>query len=286
MRQRSPRKIDRLLLAAQKPRIVHRRIIYRRIVPPRITRPLRRAKSRLRAAGQPPKVSPRGKPPRNRLVRPKTIRQKLMRRNRLPSLRLRMLRLRRTRPVRKVSRKLRARRILRLRLQRRNRRRRPPHQERALRSRPMKLHHERALPSPPTRLRPSLLLGRVRRNQVRQELPRLSPRRLPNQRSLRLRRSRLSRRSTNLSRQFFEDYLASVNSLAIFLASWSAARRSYRGEALAALVPRLHESTRKGLDPESSLLQFFTTMFQRKSYSKVSQRALVRWSGRAPRSLR
>lgn len=236
MRQRSQRKVGLQLRVERKPRIVH----------PRITQPLRRAKSRLRATGPPPKVSPRVKPRRNRLVRQKTIRQKLMRRNRLPSLRLRMLQLRRTKPVRKVSRKLRARRVLRLGQRRRNRRRRL-HQERALPSRPTRLHRERVLLSRPTRPRPNLLPARVRRNRARPEPPRLGPRRLPNQRSLPLRRSRLNRRSTNLSSQFFEDYLASVHSLAIFLASWSAALRSYRGEALAALVPRLHESTRKGL---------------------------------------
>jgi hypothetical protein len=157
-----------------------------------------------------------------------------------------MQRLRRTRPVQRVSRELRARRILRLRRRRPNRRRRP-HQERALRNRPMKLHHEKAHLSRPTKPRPNLLPARVRRNRARPEPPRLGRRRLPNQRSLPLRRSRLNRRSTNLSRQFFEDHLASVHSLAIFLASWSATRRSYRGEAVAALVPRLHESTRKGL---------------------------------------
>jgi hypothetical protein len=227
MRRRSQREIDRQLQAERKPRVVHQRIMQ-----PRITQPLRRAKNRLRATGRPPKVSPQGKPPRNRLVR-----RKLMLRNRLPSLRPRMLQLRRTKPVRKVSRKLRARRILRLGQRRRNRRRRP-HQERALRNRPMKLHHERAHLSRPTKLHPSLLLGRVRRNRARQEPPRRSPRRLPNRRSLLLRR-RLSRKSTNLSSQLVEHRMASVNSLAIFLASWSAARRSYRkrGSGRAGSVP-------------------------------------------------
>ena len=232
MRQRSQRKIGQRLRVERKPRVVHQRIvhlriIHRRIVNLRITRPLRRAKNRLRATGRPPKVSPRGKYPRNRLVQ-----QKLMRRSQHQSLR-RMLQLRRTRPVRPVNRELRAHRILRLGQRRRNHRRRP--------------HQERAHLSRPTKPRPNLLPARVRQNRARPEPPRLGPHRLPNQRSLPLRRSRLNRRSTNLSRQFFEDYLASVNSLAIFLASWSAARRSYRGEAVAALVPRLHESTREGL---------------------------------------
>ena len=210
MRQRSQRKVGRQLRAERKPRIVHQRIVH-----PRITQPLRRAKNQLRATGRPPKVSPRVKPPGNRLVRRKTIRQKLMRRSQHQSLRLRMLQLRRTRPVRPVNRELRARRILRLRQRRRNRRRRP-HQERALRNRPMKLHHERAHLSRPTKPRPNLLPARVRRNRARPEPPRLSPRQLPNRRSLPLRRSKLSRRSTNLSSRFVEYHLASVNSLAIF----------------------------------------------------------------------
>ena len=274
MRQRSQRKIGQRLRVERKPRVVHQRIVH-----PRIIRLQHRAKSQVPATGRPPKVSPRGKHPRNRLVQ-----QKLMRRSQHQSLR-RMLQLRRTRPVRPVNRELRAHRILRLGQRRRNRRRRP-HQERALRNRPMKLHHERAHLSRPTKPRPNLLPARVRQNRARPEPPRLGPRRLPNQRSLRLRQSRLNRRSTNLSRQFFEDYLASVNSLAIFLASWSATRRSYRkrGSGRAGSAPTRKYS--KGLDPESSLLQFFTTVFQRKSYSKLSERALVRWSGRAPRSLR
>lgn len=190
MRQRSLRKVGLQLRVERKPGIVHQRIMH-----PRITQPLRRAKNRLRATGRPPKVSPRGKPPRNRLVQ-----QKLMRRSQHQSLRLRMLQLRRTRPVRRVSRKQRAHRILRLRQRHRNRRGR--------------LHQDRVLLGRPTRPRPSPLLGRVRRNRARPE-PRLGRRRLPNQRSLPLRR-RLSRKDTNLSSRFVEYHLASVQSLANF----------------------------------------------------------------------
>jgi len=227
MRQRSQRKIGQRIRPERKPRvvhqrvvhqrrIVHRRLIHRRIVHPQVTLPPHRAKNQRLGVGQSLKLSPRVKRRGSRLVRPRAIRRKLMRPNRPPSLRLRMLQLQRARPVQKVSQKLRARRILRL-GQRHQKHRGKPHRKKALLSRSTQPLQKRALPSRPTRPRPSPLLAKARQDQPSPE-PRPSPLRLPSRRGLPLRRSRLNRRSTNLSSRLVEDHLASIHSLAIFVA--------------------------------------------------------------------